>query len=307
MDRRQFIVNAGSLAMTTHLLTKADRTLLADDVNQEKFPVAIFGKVFQKHSFTQLADVLEQTDADGVEATIRSGGHVDPEAKDFRPQLAKLVSTLADRGKRLLIAATDVNEVTPANRELLRILADNGVKHYRLGYWRYEPGTPMIEQTRVFAAKAKELAALNHELGLVGLYQNHAGKDYVGSLIWDLAIVFQDVPVRDLGVALDLRHLRAEIGGSYLTAVNAIRLYLRSVYLKDTKRVSEDGQELEEVPLGKGMVNRALFKDVWKSIAPAPISVHVEYLGQKPHEPGKDAVVIDAYKNDVATLRAWMS
>lgn len=307
MDRRRFIVHASSLAVAAPMWADWNATAFAAEPEQVDYPIAIFGKVFQKHSFDQLAEVLEITNADGVEATIRTGGHIDPSKGNYGLQLAKMVTALAKRSKRLLIAATDINEATAENRDLLNALRDNGVKHYRMGYYKYRQGLSMLDQVREFAAKAKELAALNHELGMVGLYQNHAGKDYVGSLLWDLAFVLQGIPVEDMGAALDLRHLRAEIGVSFSTAVNAIRPHLRSVYLKDTQRTGADGQTLKEVPLGEGMVTRELFRDVWKSVAPAPLSVHVEYHGQKPYAPGNDQVVIEANKKDVETLRSWMA
>jgi len=307
MDRRRFIVHASSLAAAAPVCVGWDATTFAAEPKPTDYPIAIFGKVFQEHSFDQLAEVLEITNADGVEATIRAGGHIDPSKGDYGSQLEKMVAALAKRSKRLLIAATDINEAIAENRILLSALRDNGVKYYRMGYYKYRSGIPLVDQVHEFAVKAKELAALNRELGMVGLYQNHAGKDYVGSLLWDLVFVMEGVPVEDMGVALDLRHLRAEIGVSFPTVVNAIRPHLRSVYLKDTQRTGADGQTLNEVPLGEGMVTRELFRNVWKSVDPVPLSVHVEYHGQKPYAPGNDRVVIEANKKDVATLRSWMA
>ena len=310
MHRRNFLQQTASLA-TAQAIASAffplSTTAHAASSSTSDHPIAIFAKVFQKHSFSQLADVVEKTNADGVEATIRSGGHIDPTASDYASQVGKMVSELAARDKRLLIAATDINSVSKENRQLLTVLKDNGVTYYRLGYYNYKPHVSPVDQVKQFADQAKALADLNGQLGIVGLYQNHAGKANVGNLIWDLAILLDGIPVSQLGVALDLRHLRAEIGGSYETAVDAIRSHIASVYLKDTKRTGSDGQSLQEVALGHGMVSKALFRDAIKSVAPAPLSVHVEYLGQKPHPPGDDAMVTQAYRDDVATLRSWMS
>ena len=305
MDRRNFITHASLTALATSAICR-DVSMASAGLDPNDYPVAIFGKVFQKHSFEQLANILEIVQADGVEATIRSGGHIDPSKLGYENEIDSMIDALTKRGKRLLIAATDINEVTPANIRLLQALTASGVQYYRMGYYKYDSKGSLMRQAEEFALKAKELAQLNRELKLVGLYQNHAGKDYVGSLLWDLAVVLKDVPAEDLGVALDLRHLRAEISGSYRTAISAIGPHLRSIYLKDTRRMDLRGDELEEVALGDGLVTSELFLNVWQLVAPAPLSVHVEYFGQKPYDVDKAQIVIDAYKSDVATLRKWM-
>ncbi len=303
MQRRRFLQQLACATSATAVLNTFPA--LAEGATTPDFPIAIFAKVFQAHSFDQLADAVTEMDADGIEATVRSGGHIDPaKAADQVPQM---VEALAKRNKRLLIAASDVNQVTPDTERLLKTLRDNGVTYYRMGYLKYKPGTAPLAQVHHFAAQAKELNELNRELGVVGLYQNHAGQNNVGNLVWDLAVLLDGISPEHLGVALDLRHLRAEIGGSYQAAVNAIRPNLRSVYLKDTQRVGDDGNKLQEVPLGKGMVSSELFHDAWRSIKPAPLAVHVEYLGQSPIPVAKNAEMIAAYKNDVATLRSWMA
>jgi sugar phosphate isomerase/epimerase len=303
MRRRQFLHQLACVTSATAAFQAFPSC--ADEAKSSPFPIAIFAKVLQSHTFAELADAVAEMGADGVEATVRNGGHIEPvKAADQVPQM---VEALAKQGKRLLIAASDVNQVSPDTERLLHALKDNGVVYYRMGYLKYVPGTEPLAQVRNFAAKAKELNDLNRELGLVGLYQNHAGKDNVGNLVWDLAILLEGIPPEHLGVALDLRHLRAEIGGSYQAAVEAIRPNLRSVYLKDTKRIGDNGDKLQEVPLGQGMVNRELFRDAWQSIKPAPLAVHVEYFGQKPIPVSKAAPVIAAYKDDIATLRSWMS
>lgn len=303
MERRHFVHKLACLSSAAAVAMWPEASD-GDDAVADRFPVAIFTKVFQSHTFDQLAEVVVQTDADGVEATIRRGGHI--EAENAEAQIDKLIAALANRHKRLLIAATDVNEVNADSERLLKTLADHGVSYYRTGYLKYRRGTPMLDQVRGFRQQISELADLNRSLGMTAIYQNHAGKDYVGNLIWDLAILMEGIVPADLGVALDLRHLRVEIAGSFQAAVEAIRPHLRSVYLKDALRTGEKGSELQEVPLGSGMVTPQLFQDVWRAIQPAPLSVHVEYLGQRPIPVDQNGAVVNAYRRDVATLRSWM-
>lgn len=304
---------AGLLAKSPLSVAKAEPAKMFTAEVDSKHPIAIFTKVFQSHTFTELSDAIATIGADGVEATIRSKGHVDPEQADTL--IPQLVEALGKNNKRLLIAATGITQADKSTEKLLTVLRDNGVRHYRMGYYRYEKPTSsesMLQQVRNAAAKAKDLAALNRKLGVVGLYQNHYGKDYVGSLIWDLAILMEGIDRQDMGIALDLRHLRAEIAGSYPSAVNVIRPHLGSIFLKDTRREAAEGKSLTEsspkdVPLGEGLVQKELFRDVLQSIPAAPISLHVEYFGQNAIPVTEIQPVVDAYRRDLVTLRNWMS
>jgi len=310
MERRKFLRQIGCLTTAASLANLNASLTFAQQRAAQSFPLAIFSKVFKNHSFDQLADSVVEMGADGVEATVRDGGHIEPGKAES--QVPQLIAALKKRGKRLLIAASDINATEPGSVRLLKTLRENGVTHYRMGYYKYRPGTPMLNQARAFATKAKELADLNRELGMTGLYQNHFGNGYVGNLLWDLAIVMEGSSPDVMGIAIDLRHLRAEISGSYLSALDAVRANLSSVYLKDTKRTGEAGtgearDMLDDVPLGEGMVNRELFRNAWESLKPVPLSVHVEYFGQNPIAPDKIGPVVEAYKRDVATLRSWMA
>lgn len=304
MERRDFFQR---LLCASYAATLVPQSAAGNDAAtpDQQFPIAIFAKVFQSHTFAELAAVVAETNADGIEATIRGGGHIEP--ANAESQVPEMVAALAKRDKRLLIAATDINHVSSDSERLLKTLSDHGVTYYRTGYFKYRPGVPLLSQVRAFSRQVNELAELNRTLGMTALYQNHAGKDYVGNLIWDLAILLDDVSPEHFGVALDLRHLRAEIGGSYQVAVEAIRPNLRTIYLKDTSRTGVDGSQLKEVPLGTGMVTRDLFANAWRSMRPAPLAVHVEYLGQRPIAVSDQKQVVDAYRRDVATLRSWMA
>jgi len=299
---------AGFLANSSLQLAMAEPAKKVASGGGSDYPIAIFTKVFQTHTFAELSDAVAVVGADGVEATIRSKGHIESEqAADLIPQM---VEALAKNEKRLLIAATGINQADKPSERLLTVLRDNGVRHYRMGYYRYEKSNrsgSMLQEVRNAAAQAKDLAAMNRELGVVGLYQNHYGKNYVGSLIWDLAILLEGIDRQDMGIALDLRHLRAEISGSYQTAVDVVRPHLRSIYLKDTRRDATNGDSLGDVPLGEGMVNRELFRDVFQSISPVPLSLHVEYFGQNAIPVGKIQPVVDAYRRDLVTLRSWIA
>jgi len=312
MYRREFIESVGRAALAGSVLQAGwpgNHARAANPTAQElpagQWPVAIFTKVFQRHSYDQLADVVAEIAADGIEAPIRRGGHIEPQ--HVAQELPKMVASLAKVQKRVLLAATDITTDGEATAVVLKTLRDNGVTHYRTGYYQYNDRASRLEQVRRFADQAKALADLNQQIGIMGVYQNHAGDGYLGNVIWDLAMLLEPIDPRWLGVALDLRHLRAEIGVSWRSMIELIRPHVGTVFAKNSTWTVNGKPQLVNVPLGDGMVDRDMFRRVWGSMTqPAPLSVHVEYLGQEPLKVGETSAMIAACARDVSLFRTWI-
>lgn len=276
-----------------------------------KWPIAIFEKVFEGLNFAELADAVNETGADGIEATIRPGGHISPEnAADQVPQMAE---ALGKYGKRIVIAATGVKSVDePETRPLLETLVKSGVTHYRMSHYHYDLAQPMMPQLRRYTAQVKELAALNAEVGIQGLYQNHSGngrnlkRGYLGALGWDAALMLDGIAPDHLGLAFDTRHLRKDTGSSWPVAVAACRPHVRSIYVKDGIWTGERGDEYKDVPLDTGFVNKDIFSTIRSGLGPMPLCIHMEWLGYRVFPKNEIPDAVKAHQRDIATLQSWL-
>lgn len=279
-------------------------------LNTKVWPIAIFEKVFEGLDFGELADAVAETGADGIEATIRPGGHIEPErAADLVPKMAE---ALKKRGCSILIAATQIDSVdNPFAESLLRTLKDSGVDYYRMGYYWLDVNRPGLPQLESAASKARELAALNAEIGIQGLYQNHsAGGDrnrvYLGALGWDAAWILKNIPPEHLGVAMDTRHLKQETGTSWRSAVIACKPHIRSIYLKDGVWEGERSERVRGVPLDEGFVDLSVFNFIRAGLEPMPLCLHMEWLGYRIFPKSEIPDAIQAHRKDIATIRRWL-
>ena len=269
------------------------------------WPIAIFEKVFEGLTFDELADAIAQIGADGVEATIRPKGHIEPAVAE--EEVPRMAEALAQRGKRIVIAATHLQRADqPHTESLLKTFKSLGITHYRMGYYRFDHRKPMKKQVAEFAAQAKELAAVNQSIGIQGLYQTHAGARYLGALGWDLAYLLDGIDPRWIGVAVDLRHIRADTGTSWQTAVQVLKPHVRSIYVKDATWTGERGNELKDVPVDTGFVNADMFNAVRAGLPPMPLCLHVEHIGYRIFEKHEIPSAIKAHQRDIRTLRRWM-
>lgn len=304
-SRRRFLAAAGSVTAACAI----GRTACGWQAKLPAWPIAIFEKVFEGLSYDELADAMVQIGADGVEATIRPGGHIEPAAA--ADEIPKLVQAMSARGKRVLIAATHVAAVDePHTQSLLTALRDSGITHYRMAHYNLDLSQDPLQQVRKYAGAARELAALNAELGLQGLYQNHSGgnarRGYLGALGWDAALLLEGIDPQALGLAFDTRHLRKDTGSSWQTALAVCKPHIRSIYVKDGIWKGERGDEYADVPLDSGFVNRQVFDAIRQDLPPMPVCIHMEWLGYRVFEKHEIPDAIEAHQRDIAVLRKWL-
>ncbi len=302
MNRREFLKHATVVSVATAV---GAPLLRAQNAAQAGEPIAIFEKVFEALDYRELADAVAKTGADGIEATIRPRGHIEPAAA--AEEVPKMQAALREHGRRILIAATEIGRADePATEPLLRILKAQGITHYRMAHYQFDLKAPMLKQVRNFAAQARDLAALNREIGIQGLYQNHSGGRNLGALGWDVALMLEGIDPDALGLAMDTRHLRKDTGSSWQTALAACKPHIRSVYLKDGAWHGPRGDQYKDVPLDTGFVNREVFDRIREGLPRMPLCIHMEWLGYRVFEKHEIPAAVEAHQRDIATLRRWM-
>lgn len=263
--------------------------------------LCVFTKPFNSLSFDELADRVAELGFDGIEAPIRVGGHVQPD--QVEDQLPRLDEALKKRGLEITVMATDINDPNdPLTQRVLRVAATLGIERYRMKYFKYDLNQSVIDQIQSWRPQLRELAAMNHDFGIQGLYQNHAGTLYCGSAIWDLRLALEGIAPENIGVAYDIRHATVEGGTSWPATFNMIRPLVQTVYVKDFGWGAEP--QPTNVPLGQGRVNKSFFQMLKESDFTGPISLHEEYLHH--NDPELVPQHLAAIKQDLATLRSWL-
>jgi len=268
------------------------------------YPIVVFEKPIQNLSYDVIGGELAKMGLQGIEATIRKGGHIDP--KEAENEVPKMVASLAKNGQKALIAATNVLDVTAGSEKFLRVLKANGITRYRMDYYRYDLKKSPLAQLRENTARLKDLAAMNKELGVQSLYQIHSGYQYAGSLSWDAAIMFEKIDPDHAAVAFDLRHVRGETGKSFEMALANLRPHIRSIYVKDGIWGGERTNQQKNVPLDTGFVDKATFDKVRKGLGVMPLSLHMEW-GKSQLYPKDEAMeAMKFIARDAKTLKSWL-
>jgi sugar phosphate isomerase/epimerase len=297
VHRRQFskIVVAAAGAMAVPGFSRAN----SEDSPAKRFTYCAFVKFLTDLDFNELADAIAEAGFDGVEVTARkkeSYIHLDRAEEE----LPRLKEALAKRNLEITILTTDIMRADePGAESLLRAAVKNGVKRYRLGFLRYDLKRPILPQLAAMQPVFRDIAAMNRDLGIEALYQNHCGADMLGATVWDLHSLIKDYPVNEIGCVFDIRHAVVEAGEAWPIYWDLMKPHLGAISVKD---FNWKGRKSQHVPLGTGRLDPDFFELVRDSKFAGPISVHVEYAGDR----GAKANV-EALKTDFATLRKWMN
>ena len=296
------MLSQDSLSRRAFLATTAAGTLAARHTFgvqlESTHKICAFVKFLQTLDYTTLARTIADLGFDGIEGTVRDKGQVLPE--QVADELPKLVDALTKHGLDMTVMASSVHRVDqPHTEKVLRTAAACGVKKYRMAYFRYDTQRPIIEQLDAIKPALVELAAMNRELGLTAVYQNHSGNKIVGASLWDLRYLLQEIDPSDIGVAFDIRHATVEGGQAWPIDFRVVRPHLGAVYVKD---FIWDGRRPKNVPLGEGRIDAVFFSQLKRANFHGPISLHVEYLPQAGIQENTLAL-----KNDLKTLKTLLA
>ncbi|MBR9997993.1 MAG: TIM barrel protein [Cyclobacteriaceae bacterium] len=285
--RREFIKKMSGLGVG--LITVKDLSMFPAVPSREKKKkieeICVFSKHLQFLDYEEMAETAAEIGFDGVDLTVRAGGHVLPE--NVVKDLPRAVSAVEKAGLNTPLMATDVNDPdNPLTGPVLKTAADHGIRHYRMGYLRYDFDRGIMKTLDGYLPAIKKLIRLNQESGIIGNYQNHDGTN-VGATIWDLWYLFRDNQPDWIGCQFDIRHATVEGGHSWPVDMQLISPYIHSLVIKDHKWGQVDGEwRIINTPVGEGMVNFSRFFQLVKEMnIGGPVTMHFEYpMTERPEE-----------------------
>ncbi len=280
-----------------------------------KLKVAIFSKHLHFLRGEALAQGAAEIGFDGIDLTVRKGGHVEPER--VAQNLPPLAKTIRAHALETPMITTDIVDAdTPYAEDILKTMAQLGIRYYRWGGLRFTADEPYPAQLERMKPRVARLAALNARYGACAMYHTHSGIGLVGTSIWDLYILLKDFDPAALGVNYDVGHATVEGGfGGWINSFRITGPHLRGIAVKDFLwgKDARGNWQPQWKPLGQGMVRFPQFLGMVAGTAfDGPLQVHFEYpLGGA--NDGRTALSIPreevtaAMKRDLGILRGWLA
>jgi len=235
-------------------------------------------------SVDQVGDCVTEMGFDGVDLTVRPGGHVAPE--EVTERLPEAIDTLKSKGLVVPMITTGITGAEEDHaEEIFRTASECGVRFLKLGYWRYREFGTIRDQIEKARGQLGGLEALSRRHGVTAALHTHSGPNLTANPAV-VHMLLQDHDPRWLGAYIDPGHMAVEGGKSgWKMGIDLLDRYIKLVAIKDfgwfretDRRTGEKGWVNRLVPLGEGIVPwPEVFRCLREIGFDGCVSVHSEY------------------------------
>ncbi len=311
-SRKQFLRLAGSGIAAAGLSARGASSMQVG-ARSEPLKIVIFSKHLQWLDYEGMAQTAAEIGFDGIDLTVRSGGHVLPERVET--DLPRAFEIVRKAGLTMpMVTAGIVNAGSLHVETMLKTFSALGIRRYRWGGFSWKEPTPIPERLARLKEEAAQLGELNRRYSVCAMYHNHSGTE-VGASVWDLWLILRDLDKSWLGVNYDFSHATIEGGlGAWISSFRLVSPWIKGVAVKDFywSKTSKGEWKPRFCPLGEGMVNFKRYLAMLKEAGfSGPVQMHFEYpLGGA--ENGSRTLTVDkaqiiaAMRKDLTTLRGWL-
>jgi sugar phosphate isomerase/epimerase len=302
ISRRNFLLRAG---LASAGLAAVGEVGLSQAASGPALPIVIFTKAYQplKFSFAESAALTSEAGLDGVDIPVRPDGEIVPER--VAEDLPAYAEQLRKNNLQVPLLTTAITSTESPNTEaLLRSAKQAGVKFYRLGFMQREPDNSWGKQLAEIKARFKDLAALNKQIGIGAIMQNHspAGRTYVGGNLDELWEIVGEFDPAQIGVAFDIGHALVVHGDGWRSRFEKLKAHLQIAYVKDVTRSGH------WVKFGQGDIGATGYFELLKQIGyHAPVSMHIEYEWSSKGQPETRPDLLKVLKENLTILKAWLA
>src|SRR5207249_9514604 len=167
MLRRDFLA---AISATTLL---GGRVQPAWSASAGHLKISVFSKHFQWTNCQEMAAIAKDVGFDGIDLTVRQGGHVLPERVE--EDLPKAAEAIRKAELELpMITAEIVDTRSPHAEAILKTASRLGIRYYRWGGFLYTAAKSIPDQLADFKTRVKDLADLNREYNVCAMYHTHS-------------------------------------------------------------------------------------------------------------------------------------
>ena len=172
--------------------------------------IVAFTKSFRDWPVAVVGHRFKQIGLDGMDLTVRRGGHVEP--KDAAEGLPLAAKAALEAGTEILILTTEITEPTAEAEAVLAAAAKLGISHAKLGYYIYKPFGTLAKQMDVVRKQLAVIVKLFKRYGVLPCVHIHSGTDIPshGTMLYEL---IRDFAPDEIGAYVDMLHMVLEGGG----------------------------------------------------------------------------------------------
>ena len=267
IKRREFL----SAAVIASGLTTAIPETRAETANAPKATpkVCVFTEHFQSLPVPEVCRVFKKMGVDGLDLTVRPGGHIKPEG--VKVELPKAVKAAREQGLEIMMLTTGITSPDGTAEDILKTCQKLGINKIKLGYFspaKFGTLAKRLDETRRQLDKIVKLAARYRVQPCVHV---HSGSTIPsnGFMLYDL---IRNMAPDRIGAFLDSHHMTMTGGaGGWSQAIDLLSPWISLVALKNFKWLKAGRDAIGQQ---KWRTNYCRLED---GIAPIPEFVHTTH------------------------------
>jgi sugar phosphate isomerase/epimerase len=240
--------------------------------------VIVFSQNLVQIEYPELGDIAKQMGFDGVDLTVRPGGHIEPRLANV--DLVRAFEVMEGNGLSVPVITTALT--TPADRTAVPVIALAGMSHvpmFRPGDWSYGNSPNIMMRLGEVQREFAGLLNIGRQYQIAAVMHNQTGSN-VGAAVWDVQRIIEPFEAAWAGFYFDVCNATAEGGGgSWETALRLAMPRIKAVTVQDfVWEKQNDRWQMTKCPLGQGMVDwTKFFRMLAQANYTGPVTLEVGY------------------------------
>ncbi|MBI82145.1 MAG: hypothetical protein CMJ81_03025 [Planctomycetaceae bacterium] len=227
MQRRKFIGTTFASGLSLAL----DHARAEEPPPKSRPRVCTYTEHFQSLSIPQVCKLFQQIGVDGLDLTVRPGGHIEPE--NAKNELPGAVQAARDHGLEIMMVTTGISAPDRHAEQIFATCQELEIDRLKLGYFdagRFGNLAGWLDNIR---RQLDAIATLAARYGVLPCVHVHSGLTIPsnGFMLYDL---IRDIPPDRIGAYLDSYHMTMTGGGGgWRQAIDVLTPWISLVALKN--------------------------------------------------------------------------
>jgi sugar phosphate isomerase/epimerase len=212
-------------------LAAAVTDLRAEETPSPLPKVCTYTEHFQKLPIPEVCKVFKRMGVDGLDLTVRPGGHIDP--KNVKNELPKAVEAAREHGLEIMMLTTGISTPDRHAEEIVATCQKLNIDRIKLGYFPVGKFGDLTKRMDDARRRLDSIVKLTAKYNVRPCVHVHSGATIPsnGFMLYEL---IREMPPDRIGAYLDSYHMTITGGnGGWRQAIDLLRPWISLVALKN--------------------------------------------------------------------------
>ena len=227
LGRRHFLSSVAAVS-----LAAGGSVLPGQDAAARRMPrVCVYTEHFQSLPIPEVCRLFQQMGVDGLDLTVRPGGHIKP--GEVKARLPLAVKAARDHGLEIMMLTTGITGPGRVAEETLAACQAAGINRIKLGYYPLGEFGNLARRLDEVRRELESVVELASKYEVRPCVHVHSGGT-IPSSGWMLLDLIRRMPADRVGAYLDSYHMTITGGaGGWSQAIDLLRPWISLVALKN--------------------------------------------------------------------------